>query len=432
MKNYRFLVPAILVVMLLASIYTFYDKRADERHEVDNYLTEARRCREQGIFVDAEKNYLNAVDLLPAQELYAEIADFYNENNMSRKTRKWCELMLETFPEEPQSYQYMLQQYINKKDYIACFDLLDIMHKRKVVAPEVDALMKPLEYVFYIDKEYDDVSVFGGGYSAVKIDGGWAYVDMRGTQTTALDYEKAGPFSGDLAPVVDLNGEVYFIDPNGNKKKIVENVANIVELGLIENELFALFNGESWGFYHLDGTHVFGDFEKVSNIGNGLAAGMKNQQWHILDYNGNEPTGQTYSGVLFDEKNIIYRNERIFVRSGSGYQMIDVAGNTYGEVYTDAHLFADATLAAVKIGKKWGFVDKTGVIQIQPQYDDARSFSNGLAAVKVNNKWGFIDQQGQMVIEPLFNDAKDLSLGGTVFVNTGREWQLLVLYKYNH
>ena len=69
---------------------------------------------------------------------------------------------------------------------------------------------------------------------------------------------------------------------------------------------------------------------------------------------------------------------------------------------------------------------------IEAQYEDARSFSNGLAAVKVNGLWGFIDLSGEMVIEPAFLDAKDFTTQGTVYVLTGDEWELLILYKYNH
>jgi len=432
MKNYRFLVPVVLVVMLLASIYVCYDNKVSEQNIIDAYLAEARDCREKGILVDAEQNYLSAVEVSPTQALYAEIAEFYTENNMARKARKWCETLLEIFPEEPGSYQYLMQQYVDKKDYIACFDLLETMHKRKVKAPAVEEMVKDFEYIYYLDAEYDDVSVFGGGYSPVKTEGQWAYVNTKGSQTTGAVYDKAGPFSGDLAPVVDINGEVYFIDPNGNKKKVVENLKNIVELGLIENGLFSVYNGKTWGFYNLDGTLVFGDYEQASNIGNGMAAGMRDGEWHIVDYSGKETTGKTYSGVLQDEKRIICRNNRIFVKEGNGYRMIDSEGTTYGEVYEDARLFADATWAAVKKAGKWGYVDNEGNVQIQLQYEDARSFSNGLAAVKMKGLWGFIDQQGQVVIEPQFLDAKDFSGTGSVFVKTEKGWELLVLYKYNH
>ena len=40
---------------------------------------------------------------------------------------------------------------------------------------------------------------------------------------------------------------------------------------------------------------------------------------------------------------------------------------------------------------------------IPPTYDTVQSFSEGLAAVKINHKWGFIDKTGKVAIEPQFN-----------------------------
>ena len=68
-------------------------------------------------------------------------------------------------------------------------------------------------------------------------------------------------------------------------------------------------------------------------------------------------------------------------------------------------------LAPVMIDGKWGFIDKTGKITINPQFDLARSFSEGLAPVKIDGKWGFIDKTGQFVINPQFVGSCDFSEG---------------------
>jgi len=47
--------------------------------------------------------------------------------------------------------------------------------------------------------------------------------------------------------------------------------------------------------------------------------------------------------------------------------------------FTKILSFSNA-LAAVKIGKEWGFVDKKGSYVINPQFVDAHSFMDGLAA----------------------------------------------------
>ncbi|PRC90823.1 WG repeat-containing protein [Solimicrobium silvestre] len=53
---------------------------------------------------------------------------------------------------------------------------------------------------------------------------------------------------------------------------------------------------------------------------------------------------------------------------------------------------------------------KTVALQYKPltndTYDNATDFYEGLAAVKINNKWGFIDSSGKMVIEPQFNPGQ--------------------------
>ena len=54
-------------------------------------------------------------------------------------------------------------------------------------------------------------------------------------------------------------------------------------------------------------------------------------------------------------------------------------------------------LAAVKIGGKWGFIDKTDKYVINPQFDETYGFQGSLADVKVDNKRGYIDKTGRYV-----------------------------------
>ncbi|HDS30236.1 MAG TPA: WG repeat-containing protein, partial [Firmicutes bacterium] len=72
-------------------------------------------------------------------------------------------------------------------------------------------------------------------------------------------------------------------------------------------------------------------------------------------------------------------------------------------------------LAPVMIDGKWGFIDKTGKITINPQFDRAESFSEGLARVRLGDwktgKWGFIDKTGQFVISPQFDEASSFYEG---------------------
>ena len=50
-----------------------------------------------------------------------------------------------------------------------------------------------------------------------------------------------------------------------------------------------------------------------------------------------------------------------------------------------------------------GYIDHTGHVIVPPQFEDARSFSEGLAGVKVGGRFGFINTTGRIVIEPRFS-----------------------------
>ena len=58
---------------------------------------------------------------------------------------------------------------------------------------------------------------------------------------------------------------------------------------------------------------------------------------------------------------------------------------------------------------------KTGTVVINPQFDEAGSFSEGLAVVRIGDyemgKYGFIDKTGSVVINPQFDEAGSFSDG---------------------
>ena len=54
---------------------------------------------------------------------------------------------------------------------------------------------------------------------------------------------------------------------------------------------------------------------------------------------------------------------------------------------------------------RWGFMNKSGQLIIQDNFDEARNFSEGLALVRKKGKWGYINKFGSVVIRPQFKSA---------------------------
>jgi len=60
---------------------------------------------------------------------------------------------------------------------------------------------------------------------------------------------------------------------------------------------------------------------------------------------------------------------------------------------------------------KFAFIDKTGRIISPLRFDDAGDFSEGLAAVKIGEFWGYVGKSGQLVIPAQFQYAGSFSSG---------------------
>lgn len=108
--------------------------------------------------------------------------------------------------------------------------------------------------------------------------------------------------------------------------------------------------------------------------------------------------------------------------------------------FSSARDFSKIGLAAVEIGGvhkygneingKWGFIDKKGVLVINPIYDEVRDFSeNGYAWVKSssigNGKFGLINIKGNYIINPQFDNVYNFTSKNYAGVKVNDKWGLI-------
>ena len=48
------------------------------------------------------------------------------------------------------------------------------------------------------------------------------------------------------------------------------------------------------------------------------------------------------------------------------------------------------------MGDRWGYIDKSGKLVINPQFDNARPFSLDLAPVQVGSAWGYVNRTASL------------------------------------
>lgn len=434
MKNYRKIIPLALVVLMALACYSLVSNAVKENSDYNHYLSEARKYAELDITKYAIENYNKALSINPTPDVYVEVAEYYErQENSDTKLLNWCEDFFEKYPTNSKSYDCILKAYMKQKDYDSCFDVLSTAEKRNVSSEYIKSVKNELSYAFKLDfNTYDDVGIYGNGFCAVKSKDAWGYVDSYGNQKTPISYVSAAPFTkAEMAPVVDQKGECYFIDNTGSR--VLASKEKYKSFGISSDDIIKveLENGK-YSYCDSELNKLFGEYDDATAFNNGIAAVKENGQWKIINNEGNAKSSTEYADVVADEKNIVFRNDRLFVGDGTGYIMIDSSGKQIGnEKYENAHCFADSTYAAVENDGKWFFIDKNAKRLSDKTYEDARSYSNGLAAVKISGKWGFVDTDENVVIEQQFFGAKDFSEKGSCFIQTGDKWQLLKLYRLN-
>jgi hypothetical protein len=122
---------------------------------------------------------------------------------------------------------------------------------------------------------------------------------------------------------------------------------------------------------------------------------------------GNEPL---VISSKFDEVEA-FSDGVAWVKVGKKWGVIDKNGKFLIEPEYYNHFAFFSGLALVTIGGKYRYIDKKGKIAIALNFDNAYSFSGGLASVSIGGKFGYIDTKGQIVIQPQFEQAQNFSEG---------------------
>ncbi|MCP5108304.1 MAG: TonB family protein [bacterium] len=123
------------------------------------------------------------------------------------------------------------------------------------------------------------------------------------------------------------------------------------------------------------------------------------------------------------------KNDAVFIFfPDNRYGLINGSGDIVVQPQYDGILEFGEGLAGVRTGSKWGFIGKDGKFLIKPRFQYIKdSFSDGLACVMENYKYGYIDKQGQWKIKSRFDDAESfhdglarVEIGGKLgFIDTG-------------
>ena len=255
--------------------------------------------------------------------------------------------------------------------------ILCVFGCKKEPAPEVTETL-PASCCHYIDKT---------GKTVIKPDYG---------MTTGFDFQEG------LSGVKNHKGDLGYIDKQG---KLV--IPFQFQDGTSHSEGVAgVLKGNMCGFIDKTGKLIIPlKYDSVTNFNNGWGIGKREGKYFFVNAKGEEMPPAFVAVESFSEG--LAAVAPIAVEAdGSGdspkHGFIDPTGKIVIQPeYEEAEPFSEG-LAAVMRNKKWGYLDKTGKIVIEPQFDLAGPFKEGYGQVTIGTKMGYIDTDGQIVIEPRF------------------------------
>lgn len=241
-----------------------------------------------------------------------------------------------------------------------------------------------------------------------------------------------------LSDPVCLNGKVVYINRAGSI--VLRTSFDYIKFGenTFSEGLAGFCLNDKYGFIDEAGQIIIQpSFDYIGEFSEGLAEVEVNDKWGYIDRNGEyvikpmfDKSWPFVDGIALvgiqhgiDSEDFYTYKYRFIDRSGR-----TVVGKTSKPTvgrFDDADTFSEG-LAPVKIGKRWGFIDRSGKTQIPFIFKEAKKFDEGLApATKDGKKWGFIDKQGRFIVEPKFTAAESFSeglAGVSTYQNGWRDW----------
>lgn len=289
--------------------------------------------------------------------------------------------------------------------------------------------MKKIAWILLLALLFNFVSVFADCIAKptavlhpVKVKGKWGFIDSKGKLKVKPQFDEALEFSEGMA-AVKLKNRWGFIDQSGKItiKPQFENVESFHEGFAFVVYDYSLVEWPT-AFIDKKGNKIFDPKQRfiLHSFNNGIACFVENHKFYetlcYIDKKGNVLDEKTvYASVSASQYEYLLKRMKCKIQ-------LDISK---GDNIIDPDL--KEGLARVWIPSwnfcKWGYVDSTGNMVIEPKFSYAGNFSEGIAVAKLDgvyepsagfydsNKVGYIDKTGKTAIEPLFDFAEDFNNG---------------------
>lgn len=270
---------------------------------------------------------------------------------------------------------------------------------------------------------------WGGG-------GSWGYIDLSGRFAVEPKFWWAFPFSEGFACVLlPAEGAGYgFIDRTGSLL-----IKGLKATSSFHDGLAPIEVGDKWGYLGTDMKMAIpAQFDFAHPFSEGMAEVEIGGKWGYIDKAGRIVVQPKYDIVMPFRDGL--GRVKVFLERRPLVGVVGMEGQTTHDVYfwgfversgaeALAPKFSNVTdfsegyalVMTDDATNLFGIIDKSGKYVHEPTFDEATAFSESLAAVRAGKKWGYVDHEGRWAIPPTLADAEPFWHGlGRVAFGRGR------------
>jgi len=436
-KNAKLIFMALLAFAAIAWLGTIKNQ-TESAATYEVALEKADSFEKKGIYIDALNNYKTALEINSDNyDIAIKVADMYYKLNDIQGFITACDAAISLEPENPIAYERKVKHYISKFQYTEAITVLNTATKRienneTLNKLKVELSTKCIEKYVSFNAVNDWHIQEDINYVAVENNGKWGMTLKDGSREINFEYDYVGAYDQETGVIPCCkDGLYYYIDAQGYKKYISDIEYQF--LGSFGSELAPAQREGKYGYIDTEFNEQKFEFEFAGSFANNIAAVKKGGKWALINEKLEPITKYEYDEILMDTNGFCSNFNVIIAKKGDKYLFLNHEGKQIGkETFDMVSLPAsNETFIAVKVGEKWGFADSKGKITIEPQYQNAKSFSMGIAPVEIEDRWGYINTKGEIVIETKYLDAGVFSLDGSAPVKNGTVWNFIVLCEYD-
>lgn len=286
-----------------------------------------------------------------------------------------------------------------------------------------------------IGDKYDAARPFRNDLAIVNFKGRWGMIDKNDTAIIDFKYRSLYAFEDGLARFQNFDQKYGFLDKEGNV--LIE--AKYDEADDFHEGLAKVGVNGFYQYIKTDGSIAFDQqFTKAGNFNEGLAKVKPFDKYGMIDKEGREIIPASFENIYPPSEDVVrvksagkfgfYQNGKVLlepqytsatdfhqgkaaVKDKTGWLFVDKSGKVLSQLDYNQVDYGNQGFWMVNKNRRFGMLDADGVEVIPCKFKLLYKFKEDRCAFSVDGFWGFFDTQGNITVEPDFALVWDYNEG---------------------